>query len=73
MDDEFGRLRVGMVAPMKSMNIIFGDKTNGEMTLSYKKPKGKRYVFMLLGTENDDGTEPLDCKKRLNELGWKEA
>ena len=27
-------------------------------------------VFMLLGEENKDGTEPLDLEKRLNELGW---
>ena len=27
-------------------------------------------VFMLLGEENRDGTEPLDLAKRLNELGW---
>lgn len=73
MDDEFGKLKVGMVCPMKSMSIIFGNKTEGEMTLSYKKPKNQRYVFMLLGVENDDGTEPLDCEKRLNEMGWKLA
>jgi hypothetical protein len=30
-------------------------------------------VFLLLGMENDDGTELLDCEKRLNELGWKLA
>lgn len=27
-------------------------------------------VFMLLGEENKDGTDPLDLEKRLNELGW---
>jgi hypothetical protein len=27
-------------------------------------------VFMLLGEENKDGTEPLDLEKRLNDLGW---
>lgn len=30
-------------------------------------------VFMLLGEENKDGTEPLDLEKRLNELGWVRA
>lgn len=32
--------------------------------------KKKVMVFMLLGEENKDGTERLDCEKRLNELGW---
>jgi hypothetical protein len=27
-------------------------------------------VFMLLGEENKDGSDPLDLEKRLNELGW---
>jgi hypothetical protein len=27
-------------------------------------------VFMLLGEENKDGTNPLDLEKRLNDLGW---
>lgn len=30
-------------------------------------------VFMLLGEENKDGTEPLDLEKRLNDLGWFKA
>jgi hypothetical protein len=32
--------------------------------------KRKVSVFMLLGEENKDGTEPLDLEKQLNELGW---
>jgi hypothetical protein len=63
-------LKVGQVCPMKSMTIVHGDKADGELMVSYKKPKGKRYVFMLLGLENDDGTEPLDCEKRLHDMGW---
>jgi hypothetical protein len=27
-------------------------------------------VFMLLGEENKDGSNPLDLERRLNELGW---
>ena len=27
-------------------------------------------VFMLLGEENKDGSEPLDLEGQLNELGW---
>ena len=30
-------------------------------------------VFMLLGEENKDGTEPLDVEQRLNQLGWIKA
>ena len=32
--------------------------------------KKKVAVFMLLGEENRDGSDPLDLEKRLNELGW---
>lgn len=32
--------------------------------------KKKVAVFMLLGEENKDGTDPLDLERRLNELGW---
>lgn len=35
--------------------------------------KTKVAVFMLLGEENKDGTEPLDLEKRLNDLGWASA
>ena len=66
MDD----LKVGNVCPMKSMTIVRGNKTDGELSLTYRKPKGKNYVFLLLGVENDNGTDPLDCEKRMNELGW---
>jgi hypothetical protein len=27
-------------------------------------------VFILLGEENKDGSDPLDLEKRLNDLGW---
>jgi hypothetical protein len=67
----FDELKVGSVTPMKSMTVVYGDRSSGEVTLSYKKPKGKRYVLMLLGTENDDGTEPLDCFDVMDKLGWK--
>lgn len=67
-----GELKVGAVTPMKSMTIIHGDKISGEVALTYKKPKGKRYVFLLLGTENEDGSEPLDCFAVMDKLGWKQ-
>lgn len=47
--------------PLISLTIKVGDKK-------------KVAVFLLLGEENKDGTEPLDLENRLNELGWfKEA
>ena len=39
-------------------------------TLSFKAPKDRVGVFLLLGDEAKDGTESLDVEKRLNELGW---
>jgi hypothetical protein len=45
------------VEPHMSVGIKVGDRK-------------KVAVFMLLGEENKDGTEPLDLEKRLNELGW---
>lgn len=39
--------------------------------LTYKTAdKNRVAVFMLLGQENKDCADPLDCEKRLNELGW---
>lgn len=32
--------------------------------------KKKVAVFLMLGVENKDGTEPIDPEKILNELGW---
>ena len=64
-------LKVGMITPMKSCTIIHGDKSTGEIMMSYRKPKGQRYVFMILGVENDDGTDPLDCAAVLGQMGWK--
>jgi hypothetical protein len=43
--------------PLISLTIKVGDRK-------------KVAVFMLLGEENKDGTEPLDLEKRLNDLGW---
>lgn len=43
--------------PLTSLTMKVGDKN-------------KVAVFVLLGEENKDGTEPLDLENRLNELGW---
>jgi hypothetical protein len=43
--------------PLTALTIKVGDRK-------------KVAVFMLLGEENRDGSEPLDLEKRLNDLGW---
>lgn len=43
--------------PMTSLTMKVGDRK-------------KVAVFLLLGEENKDGSEPLDLEKRLNDLGW---
>lgn len=44
------------------------------VTWSFRVPgKKKVAVFMLLGEENKDGSEPLDGEKILNQLGWVRA
>lgn len=59
----------GSVIRMTSFKDHFvGDTASGWM--DYKAQKGKVAVFMLLGDENKDGSEPLDCVKRMHELGW---
>lgn len=45
------------VGPYMRVGMKVGDRT-------------KVGVFMFLGEENKDGTDPLDCIKRMNELGW---
>jgi hypothetical protein len=39
--------------------------------VSYKVPERKKVaVFVHLGYENKDGTEPLDLKTAMRQLGW---
>lgn len=40
------------------------------MSVSFKAPKGKVAVFILLGEENKDGTDPMDCMNVMHEMGW---
>jgi len=40
-------------------------------TLHYSSGKKDYFVFICLGTEPRDGSNPLDPIKRLNELGWR--
>jgi len=57
---------IGDVVRLRSWTHI-----NPESSFTFKVPDKKRVaVFLLLGNENKDGSEPLDLEKRLNELGW---
>lgn len=33
-------------------------------------PRGRHLVFLVLGTEPADGSEPLDADAVLNRMGW---
>lgn len=33
--------------------------------LTFKAPKGKRFVMLFLGAEPDDGSDPVDLNQRL--------
>ena len=59
----------GDVARMTAWN-VHGVTPAAIYTLSFKAPKDRVGVFLLLGDEAKDGTESLDVEKRLNELGW---
>ena len=59
----------GDVARMAAWK-VHGIAPEAIYTLSYKAPKDRVGVFLLLGDEAKDGSETLDVEKRLNELGW---
>jgi len=61
-------VKVGDVIRMSSFTHVEGD---GELRVTFKAPSKKHVaVFLLLGNENMNGTEPLDIEKRMNEFGW---
>jgi len=37
---------------------------------TWKAPKGKVFLAVLIGVENKDGSEPADPVERLKLLGW---
>ena len=43
-------------------------ETDAQFT--YKAPKDKVFLAVLLGVENKDGTDPADPLKLLELLGW---
>jgi hypothetical protein len=44
-----------------------------EAEFTLKAKKGRVAVFLLLGEEAKDGSDPLDLEARLNEFGWVRA
>jgi len=57
------------VVAMNGCKIEFGTKTEGG-AVTYRAPKGERFVFLLLGSTPIDGSAPLDPDDVLKELGW---
>ena len=55
----------GDVVRMQSFTHVQPDSS-----FTFKAKKGKVAVFLLLGEENKDGSDPLDLVKRMNEFGW---
>lgn len=43
----------------------------GDAKFAYKAESGKQFVFVFLGAENKDGSNPMDIDKVLGALGWK--
>ncbi len=70
MDDQFG-LRIGDVTPMTSCTVVYGyPRKPNHLKLTFKAKTGRRLVFMFLGDETNNDSQPLDPVKRLYELGW---
>lgn len=49
-------------------NRVDNDKVSAEFT--FKVPRDQVAVFLLLGSEKRDGSEPLDVNQRLKDFGW---
>jgi len=46
---------------------------NPDSQFTFKAKKGRVAVFLLLGEENKDGSDPLDLEARINKFGWVRA
>lgn len=46
----------------------FVNKLGGGMNVTFKAPKGKRFAFVFLGTEDDEN--PIEPTVILNQMGW---
>lgn len=43
---------------------------NPNVQMTYKAPKGKVFLAVLIGAENKDGSDPADPLELLKLLGW---
>lgn len=57
----------GDLVNMTACTIVSDD---GDLRLSYRAPKGERFVFLLLGSEPKDGSKPLDGEAIMKHMGW---
>jgi hypothetical protein len=58
-------VRKGDVVRMTSFTHV-----NPDSQFTFKAPKGRVAVFLLLGEEAKDGSNPLDLVARMKEFGW---
>ena len=68
---KFFDLHFGDVLRLTSLNNQFvPGKKEGLVSVSYKAPKGRVFVAVLLGEEAKDGSAPLDLDAAMERLGW---
>lgn len=58
----------GDVVKARKIEVLAGAKKPEDTRFTYNTLKGYRFVFLLLGVEND--ATPLDPKKAMDALGW---
>jgi hypothetical protein len=64
-------MKIGDVIPTRHINanLVLAKGASGLTQISFKAPKGKRFMFLLLGTMSDDNE--FDSERALRELGWR--
>ena len=64
-------LHDGDIIRLTSVKNNFAPTGNmGLISTSFKAPKGKVFVAVLLGVEPKDGSAPLDLDGVLDRMGW---
>lgn len=58
----------GVVVPATSIRMIYDNSS--VINADYKAPKGRRFVFLLLGDESKDESDRMDPEAALRSLGW---
>lgn len=60
-------MNVGSVVYMTTCEVV---SPEGDFRVRFNGGKGKRMMFLALGIDNKDGSDPLDPRKVMDELGW---